>query len=125
MLNKNYYMSMKREKLESSYKNLNNSINKSFDKVFSLNAEINKLKKNGWSKIKESLVKTYKTENFEKTMFLVDSIGSICEKFDHHPDYLTLKYSEVTVSFSTHSAGGITKKDTDIASVIDEIKFKS
>jgi len=52
-------------------------------------------------------------------MALVSGICGLCQQHDHHPDYLTLKYAEVKVSFSTHTAGGITEKDINIAKEID------
>jgi 4a-hydroxytetrahydrobiopterin dehydratase len=56
-------------------------------------------------------------------MGLVTAIGALCQQHDHHPDYLTMKYSDVEVSFSTHSAKGITMKDIDIAKDINTLNF--
>ncbi len=65
----------------------------------------------GWEFTGNSIKKTYKTEGFPQTMGLATAIGAFCQQHDHHPDYLTMKYSSVEVSFSTHSAKGITEKD--------------
>jgi 4a-hydroxytetrahydrobiopterin dehydratase len=54
-------------------------------------------------------------------MALVSGICGLCQQHDHHPDYLTLKYAEVKVSFSTHTTGGITQKDINIAKDIDTL----
>jgi 4a-hydroxytetrahydrobiopterin dehydratase len=75
----------------------------------------------GWEYKNNSIVKTYKTKGFPQTMGLVSSIGALCQQFDHHPDYLTLKYAEVEVSFSTHDAGGITEKDVEVAKSIEDL----
>ena len=77
----------------------------------------------GWSREKDSLQKKFKTGGFPQTMGLVTAIGTLCQQFDHHPDWLTLKYAEVDVSFSTHSEGGITEKDINIAKEINKLKF--
>ena len=77
----------------------------------------------GWSREKDSLQKKFKTEGFPQTMGLVTAIGALCQQFDHHPDWLTLKYAEVEVSFSTHSEGGITEKDIKIAKEINKLKY--
>lgn len=77
----------------------------------------------GWKSTGDSIVKTFKTKGFPQTMGLVTAIGAFCQQHDHHPDYLTMKYSSVEVSFSTHSAKGITKKDIDIAKDIDTLKI--
>ncbi|MBS1516676.1 MAG: 4a-hydroxytetrahydrobiopterin dehydratase [Bacteroidetes bacterium] len=78
---------------------------------------------NGWESDKSSIKKTFKTAGFPQTMGLVTAIGAFCQQHDHHPDFLTMKYSEVEVSFSTHSAKGITQKDIDIARDIETLKF--
>lgn len=54
-------------------------------------------------------------------MGLATSIGALCQQHDHHPDFLTLKYASVEVSFSTHDAGGVTKKDLDLAKEIESL----
>lgn len=77
----------------------------------------------GWELIENSLRKSFKTEGFPQTMGLVTAIGSFCQQHDHHPDYLLMKYSEVEVSFSTHSAKGITKKDIEIAKDINTLNY--
>lgn len=74
----------------------------------------------GWFVDGSSIKKTFKTKGFPATMGLVSTIGAICQQFDHHPDYMLVKYSEVEVSFSTHDANGITQKDLDIAKEINE-----
>jgi len=74
----------------------------------------------GWFPDGKSIKKVFKTKGFPATMGLVATIGAICQQFDHHPDYLTLKYAEVEVSFSTHDAGGITEKDIEIAIEINK-----
>jgi len=73
--------------------------------------------------VENSLRKSFKTKGFPQTMGLVTAIGALCQQHDHHPDYLTMKYSDVEVSFSTHSAKGITMKDIDIAKDINTLNF--
>lgn len=75
----------------------------------------------GWEFIDNSIRKTFKTKGFPQTMGLVAAIGSLCQQHDHHPDYLTMKYSSVEVSFSTHSVKGITLKDLQIAKDINSL----
>ncbi|HQY19531.1 MAG TPA: 4a-hydroxytetrahydrobiopterin dehydratase [Ignavibacteria bacterium] len=77
----------------------------------------------GWESTGSSIKKKFKTDGFPQTMGLVTAIGAFCQQHDHHPDYMTMKYSEVEVSFSTHSAKGITQKDIDIAKDIEKLKF--
>jgi|WetSurMetagenome_2_1015567.scaffolds.fasta_scaffold39792_5 4a-hydroxytetrahydrobiopterin dehydratase len=74
---------------------------------------------NGWFLKDGSIKKIFNTKGFPQTMGLVSEIGALCQQLDHHPDYLTLKYSEVEVSFSTHSVGGLSEKDFEIAKQIE------
>lgn len=76
---------------------------------------------NGWEFIGGSIKKIFKTKNFPSTMGFVTSIGGFCQRRNHHPDYIHMKFKEIEVSFSTHSAGGITQNDIDIASDIEKI----
>ncbi|HEX2786896.1 MAG TPA: 4a-hydroxytetrahydrobiopterin dehydratase [Ignavibacteria bacterium] len=75
----------------------------------------------GWQYVENSLKKTFKTKGFPQTMGFISAVGALCQAQDHHPDYGTFKYQEVALSFSTHSEGGVTQKDLDIAKAIDEI----
>ena len=83
--------------------------------------ELNSLE--GWEVLENSIRKSFKTKGFPQTMGLVTAIGALCQQHDHHPDYMTMKYSDVEVSFSTHSAKGITMKDIDIAKDINTLNF--
>jgi len=87
--------------------------------VEKINEDLKSLK--DWKLVNNSIVKTFKTKGFPQTMGLVTAIGAFCQHHDHHPDYLTMKYSSVEVSFSTHSAKGITQKDFDIAKDLDTL----
>jgi 4a-hydroxytetrahydrobiopterin dehydratase len=75
----------------------------------------------GWTLQDGSIKKVFKTKGFPQTLGLVSEIGALCQQVDHHPDYLTLKYAEVEVSFSTHSVGGLSAKDFEIAELIDSL----
>jgi hypothetical protein len=50
---------------------------------------------------------------------LVNALGFIAEAADHHPD-LTVTYRRVAVALSTHSSGGITARDFELARTFDE-----
>ncbi len=76
----------------------------------------------GWKNENNSIVKTFKTFGFPQTMALSSAICCFCQQHDHHPDYLTMKYAELIVSFSTHSEGGITDKDIQMAKEIETLK---
>lgn len=74
----------------------------------------------GWFVEGNSIKKIIKTKGFPSTAGIVTTICTICQQFDHHPDHLTMKYTEIEVVFSTHTAGGITEKDIEIAIEINK-----
>jgi len=78
-------------------------------------------KLHGWVYENGSIKKTFLTQNYPSTMGFVAAIGGFCQRRNHHPDYVLMKYKEIEVSFSTHSAGGITQNDFDIALDIEKI----
>jgi 4a-hydroxytetrahydrobiopterin dehydratase len=60
----------------------------------------------------------YKTGGWPHTLMAVNALGYICEAACHHPDLL-VSYAEVHVKLMTHSAGGITDKDLEVAKLIE------
>jgi len=63
--------------------------------------------------------RVYKTDGWPTTLMLVNAIGYLSEAAYHHPD-LTVTWGRVTVKLSTHSAGGITDKDFELARKFEE-----
>lgn len=61
----------------------------------------------------------YKTPGWPHTLMLVNAIGYIAEAVFHHPD-LNVSYAMVDVKLQTHSAKGITDKDFQLATLIEE-----
>lgn len=64
----------------------------------------------GWSRQGDALVKQFEFEGFPEAVAFVGRLVPGAEAADHHPD-LSINYRRVTVSYSTHSEGGITEKD--------------
>ncbi len=75
----------------------------------------------GWVLEGNSIKKRFVTRNYPSTMGFVTAVGGLCQRHNHHPDYVLMWFKEVEVSFSTHSAGGVTQKDVDIALEIEKI----
>ena len=72
----------------------------------------------GWSRRGDVLTRTYQFRNFAEAMNFVNRVADEAESADHHPD-IDIRYSKVTLSLSTHSAGGITENDLRLAKAID------
>ena len=64
----------------------------------------------GWTARGDGLVRTYTFTSFPDAIAFVTRLAFDAESADHHPD-LSVSYRRVTVTWSTHSDGGITEKD--------------
>ncbi len=72
----------------------------------------------GWELKAGAISKTFKFEDFAQAMVFVNRVAELAEEADHHPDIL-IRYNKVTLTLVTHSAGGLTKKDSALAQEID------
>ncbi len=62
--------------------------------------------------------RSYDASSFLAGIDIVRRVAEAAEERDHHPD-IDIRWRTVTFTLSTHSAGGLTGKDTDLAQVID------
>lgn len=74
----------------------------------------------GWKQAGDAIQKQYIFPDFKAAMFFVNTVAGLAEKAGHHPD-VTINYNRVTLSLSTHDAGGITGKDFDLAGRIETV----
>ena len=74
----------------------------------------------GWEHDGQAITKTYELSTYREAIGLIDQIADEAEQADHHPD-IDSRYDKVKVSLSTHSAGGVTRKDIELASRIDAL----
>jgi len=74
----------------------------------------------GWEQSGIEIEKPFKFKNFIHSIGFVNKVAILAEKSDHHPDIL-VQYSKVKITLSTHSEGGITEKDFNLAKQIEEI----
>jgi 4a-hydroxytetrahydrobiopterin dehydratase len=74
----------------------------------------------GWERDGDSLRKEFKLDDFKGSVDFVNRITEPAEEMNHHPD-LTISWNKVTVSLSTHSEGGITANDFELAARIDPL----
>jgi 4a-hydroxytetrahydrobiopterin dehydratase len=74
----------------------------------------------GWTVEGKQLRITRKFKNFVEAIAFVNQIVEPAEAAGHHPD-LEISYNKVTVSLTTHDAGGLTSKDFDLAQVISKL----
>ena len=76
----------------------------------------------GWALAGDSIRKEYAFGSFREAVSFVVRLAFEAEAADHHPD-ITISYRNVTLVYSTHSAGGLTEKDFAGAQAADRIAW--
>ena len=74
----------------------------------------------GWARQGDSIVTTVTQSDFREAMLFVGAVAYVAEKANHHPDIL-IEWNKVTLTLSTHSAGGLTSADFDLAGKISAL----
>jgi len=74
----------------------------------------------GWERKGNEIFRVYKNKSFVDSLGFVIRVAILAEKADHHPDIL-IEYKNVTLTLSTHSKGGLTEKDFNLAREIDAL----
>lgn len=73
-----------------------------------------------WTQSGNEINRTFTLPSFPAALAFTSAVGHLAERADHHPDIL-IQYRKVTLTLSTHSAGGLTQKDLDLAGEINAI----
>jgi len=68
----------------------------------------------------DALERTLEFEGFRYAIGFVDRLADLAESENHHPD-IAISYRRVTIRWTTHSAGGITDRDRELAARTDEL----
>jgi len=71
-----------------------------------------------WTLSGENLQRTVSFPDFREAMTFVNRLADAAESAQHHPDIM-IRYGKVTLTLTTHDAGGLTSKDFEMASTID------
>jgi 4a-hydroxytetrahydrobiopterin dehydratase len=74
----------------------------------------------GWTRSGEAIEKSFKRADFVGSVEFVSSLVEPAEAMNHHPD-LAISWDTVTVTISTHSEGGLTAADFELAAKIDAL----
>jgi 4a-hydroxytetrahydrobiopterin dehydratase len=78
-------------------------------------------KLNGWRRAGNAITKEFVLGSFTGAARFIMKIAPIANRMDHHPDLQLYRYKRVKIILTTHSAGGITRKDFDLAAKIDSL----
>ncbi|OZC97631.1 4a-hydroxytetrahydrobiopterin dehydratase [Rhodococcus sp. 06-235-1A] len=73
-----------------------------------------------WTVAGKSLTRTVELASFRAAIAVVNGVADAAEAADHHPD-IDIRWRTLTFTLSTHSAGGLTQKDVDLARRIDAL----
>jgi 4a-hydroxytetrahydrobiopterin dehydratase len=73
-----------------------------------------------WREEDGALVREFEFPAFADAIAFVDRIADAAEAADHHPD-IDIRYRRVLVRWTTHSAGGITERDRELAARTSEL----
>jgi len=74
-----------------------------------------------WHREGQEIARTWKHADFAEAIAFVNRVAGVAEAMDHHPDITVHDYRFVTLRVSTHSAGGLTELDFDLARRCDEL----
>lgn len=74
-----------------------------------------------WSREGNALTRTYRRRDWADAIELLNAVAAEAERRNHHPDVCIAGYRNVTFTLTTHSAGGITTRDLDLAQWIDAL----
>lgn len=72
-----------------------------------------------WSREKDAIVREWSFPDFAAALAFVDRVGEAAEQANHHPDILLHGWNKVSLTLSTHSEGGLTQADFDLAHTVD------
>ena len=74
----------------------------------------------GWERDGDAIRRAFKLDDFKGSVDFVNRLTPEAEDMNHHPD-LAISWNEVTVTISTHSEGGLTANDFDLARRIEQV----
>jgi 4a-hydroxytetrahydrobiopterin dehydratase len=75
----------------------------------------------GWRREDDAIVRDHRFGDFAEAMAFVNRVADAAEAANHHPDILVHGWNNVRLTLSTHSVGGLTQADLDMARRLDEV----
>jgi len=78
----------------------------------------------GWRRTRAQIRREYTLADFKKALQFANKVGRIAEKHAHHPE-ISIDYNRVTLTLSTHSQGGLTSLDFQLAAEIEKVAIGS
>ena len=75
-----------------------------------------------WNEINSTITKTFEFNSYLDGIDFVNEVANLAEQENHHP-VIEIGYCKVTISLTTHDAGGLTDKDYKLAKLIDDLNI--
>ena len=72
-----------------------------------------------WEREGDDIQKVYEFDDFPSAVKFVNEVAKLADRYDHHPD-IDIRYNRVRLALSTHSEGGLTSLDFDLAGDIEQ-----
>ena len=72
-----------------------------------------------WEREESEIHKVYEFDDFASAIKFVNDVAKMADRYDHHPDML-ISYNKVKLTLTTHSEGGLTSLDFDLANDIEQ-----
>ncbi len=80
-----------------------------------------RLRETSWSREGEAIEREWSFADFAQALAFVSRVGAAAEQAGHHPDILLHGWNKVRLMLSTHSEGGLTQADFDLARRIEQL----
>lgn len=72
-----------------------------------------------WEREGDEIQKVFEFEDFGAAISFVNAVAELADRYDHHPD-IDIRWNRVKLAMSTHSEGGLTARDFDVAGEIEQ-----
>ena len=72
-----------------------------------------------WEREGDEIQKVFEFDDFTAAMSFVNDVAKMADRYDHHPD-IDIRWNKVKLALSTHSEGGLTTLDFDLANDIEQ-----
>ncbi|HVL64578.1 MAG TPA: 4a-hydroxytetrahydrobiopterin dehydratase [Actinomycetota bacterium] len=72
-----------------------------------------------WDREGDEIFKTFEFDDFGASIRFVNEVAKLADRYDHHPD-IDIRWNRVKLTLSTHSEGGLTSLDFDLANEIEQ-----
>ena len=73
-----------------------------------------------WDQDKKAIERVFEFDDFSQAIDFVNNVAEIAEEEEHHPD-IDIRYTKVRIALSTHSEGGLTELDFEVAEKIETL----